>query len=184
MNTIKTLILVVLCSLSFQLLAVTIPFRLGDLLSAEISRNKVVIKNLNAADYDINFKHYAYAVVTFKLQKGRSISIHDFKLKLKYRSYRCVAMRSGNRTFDTKNWKLNKTLTGKLYSLLFIIDSETLGNAKKTVPANLVYNLNNSGRVNYELPFKFVNYDNLTPVYKIPAGGMFTKTKISSPEKL
>jgi len=173
MNIIKLLIFVLLCGSSFELLSATIPFRLGKFLSAEISRNKVTIKNFHSFDYNIKFKHYAYAVVTFKLDKGRTIGIYDFKLKFKNKQYKCIALRAGNKNFDTKNWQLAKTSPKTVYSLLFIIDSEVLGNAKKTLPAKLLYTLNKSGRVNYELPFKFVNYDNLTQVEKIPANGAF-----------
>ena len=184
MNKIKLIIFVILCAVSFELLSATIPFRLGEILSAEISRNKVTIKNLNAADYNIKFKHYAYAVVALKLQPGRSISIYDFKLKFKNKEYKCVALRSGSKHFNTKNWQFSKTSPRVLYSLLFIVNSEYLGNAKKTLTADLLYALNKSGKFDYPLPFKFVNYTNLTQASKIPAGGIFPKVEIETKKKL
>lgn len=178
MNIIKTLALLIFCILSFQLSGATIPFRLGEVLTAEISRNKVTIKNLNTSDYNLKFKHYAYAVVVFKLQKKRSISIYDFKLNLKGKAYKCIAIRAGNRHFDTKNWRFTKTSPKTLYSLLFIVNSDVLGNAKKMIPANLLYTLNKSGKTSYEIPFKFINYINLTPINRIPRDGTFPKVKI------
>ena len=178
MNVIKLLILVLLCSSGFELMSASIPFRLGKILSAEISRNKVNVKNFNSADYDLKLKHYAYAVVACKLDKGRSVSIYDFKLEFNNEKYKCIAIRSGTKAFDTKNWQFVKTSPRTIYSFLFIINSEDLGNAKKTVTAALFYTLNNSGKVNYKLPFKFVNYSNLTQVNRIPINGTFPKVDI------
>ena len=184
MNVIKLLILVLLCTSGFELLSASIPFRLGQILSAEISRNKVTIKNFNSSDYELKLKHYAYAVVTFKLDKGRSVSIYDFKLEFKGEQYKCIAIRSGAKAFNTKNWQFVKTSPKTIYSFLFIINSADLGNAKKTVPATLLYTLNKSGKVNYELPFKFVNYSNLTQTDKIPIDGTFPNVKIASKKVL
>ena len=178
MNTLKLLIFTFACALSFKLLSAPHPFRLGNILSAEISRNKVVIKNMDSSDCDFKFKHYAYAVIFLKLHKGRSLSIYDFKLNFKDKTYKCIALRSGNESFDTKKWQLVKTDPNTIYSLLFIINSELLGNAKKKLPLTLVYSLVNSGQVNCELPFQFVNYDNLTQVNQIPANGIFDKITI------
>ncbi|MFA6716596.1 MAG: hypothetical protein WC082_10315 [Victivallales bacterium] len=159
------------------------PFRLGNILSAEISRDKTVIKNLGSFDYDFGFRHHAYAVIAVKLHNERTLSIYDFKLKFKDRLYKCVALRTGNGSFDAEKWLLQKTDAKTIYSILFILDSEALGNAKKTVPATLVYTLNNSGQTNYEIPFNFINYDKLTQVTKIPASGVFPKVKIDTRKK-
>ena len=180
MSIIKTLAFVILCGLSFQLSGATIPFRLGQILTAEISRNTVTVNNLKTIDYDFNFKHYAYAVVVFKLNKGRSISIYDFILNLNDKEYKCVAMRAGSKNFDTRNWKSARTSPKTLYSLLFIVDSNVLGNAKKTIPANLIYTLNKSGQTSYELPFKFINYVALTKINNIPPSGIFPRVKIKN----
>ena len=180
MNIIKTSALLIFCAFSFQLSGATIPFRLGEILSAEISRNKVTIKDLNAIDYNLKFKHYAYAVIVLKLHKGRSLSIYDFKLNLIDETYQCIAMSAADKTFDTKNWEFAKTSPKTLYSLLFIVDSETLGNAKRTITANLIYALNKSGRSSYEIPFKFINYVNLTQINKIPQDGIFPKVEIKN----
>ena len=180
MNTLKLFIFAFLCVSSFELLSDTLPFRLGEILSAEISRNKVVIKNMNSSDYDFKFKYYAYAVVALKLHKGRSLGIYDFKLKLKDKIYKCIALKSGNKFFDTRKWQLVRTNPKTIYSLLFIIDSEVLGNAKKKLPVTLIYSLANSGQLNYKVPFNFINYDDLTQLDKIPANGIFPKIKIKT----
>lgn len=183
MTIFKTLVFIILCGLSLQLPGATIPFRLGQILSAEISRNKVDIRNLKAIDYDFKFKHYAYAVVAFKLYEGRTVSIYDFVLNLEGKEYKCVAVRSGSGFFDTKKWQFTKTSPDTVYSLLFIVDSETLGNAKRTMPGNLVYALNKNGKSSYEIPFKFINYSNLTEINNIPSDGIFPKVEIKGVTK-
>ena len=184
MKMIKILIFLLICTSEFGLSSAPRPFRLGEILSAEISRNKVTIKNFFAADYSLNIKYYAYALVACKLDKGRSISIYDFKLEFKNKKYKCIAIRSGSKPFDTKNWQFTKTSPNTIYSLLFIINSEELGNAKKTLSARLFYTLHNSGQVNYDLPFNFVNYTDLTEVDKIPKNGTFPKIEIKTGKML
>ena len=183
MGIFKTLALTLLCALGLQLSGAPIPFRLGDILNAEISRNKVNINNLKTIDYDFKFKHYAYAILVFKLYKGRSISTYDFILKLNGKEYKCIAVRTGDQVFDTKKWQFTETSPDKIYSLLFIVDSETLGNAKKTMPATLIYTLSKSGKTNYEIPFKFINYTNLTETDKIPPNGVFPKVEVKNIKK-
>ncbi len=183
MSIFKTLAFTILCALTLQLSGAPIPFRLGQVLSAEISRNKVNIKNLKAVDYDFKFKHYAYAVVTFKLYKDRTISIYDFILSLKDKEYKCVAVCAGNMVFDTDKWEFKKSSPDKIYSLLFIVDSETLGNAKRTMPGTLIYTLNKSGKSSYEIPFKFINYTDLTAADKIPSNGIFPEVEIKGIKK-
>jgi hypothetical protein len=159
------------------------PFRFGNILSAEISRDRVTVKNLNDQDYNFGFKHYAYAVVAVKLYKGRSLSIYDFNLKFNDKVYKCVALRTGKGRFDAANWQLTLTSPDTIYSLLFIMDSEEFGNAKKTVTATLLYNLSNSGQTSYEIPFKFINYDKLTKAEDIPESGVFPEVKIDTRKK-
>jgi hypothetical protein len=158
--------------------AATRSFRIGEVLSTEISRHKMFIKNLGKYDYDFEFKYHAYAVVVFKLLKGRTVSIYDFKLKYEGKLYKCIALRAGNTPFDTEKWQITDTDPKTVYSMLFILDSEAFGNAKKKVNAELVYALNNSGKINYELPFEFINYDELTSVDDIPQKGIFPEIKI------
>ena len=182
MNILKLSILIFVCASSFKSLSATLPFRLGNILSAEISRNKVVIKNIGPFDYNFKFKHYAYAVVAVRLHKGRTISIYDFKLNFKDKTYKCVALRAGDEAFDTKKWQFIKTNPKTIYSLLFIMNSDDLGNAKKKLPLTLIYSLIDSGQTNYKIPFKFINYDILTRTDKIPTNGIFVKPK-STPRK-
>ena len=180
MNMLKLVILIFLCGSGFELLSDTLPFRLGNVLSAEITRNPIVIKNMDNDFYDFDFKHYAYAVVFVKLHKGRSLSIYDFKLEYEDKTYPCVALRAGNGFFDIEQWKFTKTNPETIYSLLFILNSDAFGNAQKTVQAKLVYALNKSGHVSYELPFNFLNYHELTEVGKVPANGVFPKVEINT----
>lgn len=183
MGIFKTFAFILLCGLSLQLSGAPIPFRPGRILDAEITRDKVDIRNLKTIDYDFKFKHYAYAIVVFKLYKGRTVSIYDFILDLEGKKYKCVAVRAGSRVFDTRKWQFTKTSPDTLYSFLFIVDSETLGNAKKTMPGTLIYALDKSGKTSYEIPFKFINYTNLTEIDKIPPDGVFPKVEIKGTRK-
>jgi hypothetical protein len=184
MKIFQLLLFVLLSSTGFELLAATRAFRLGDVLSAEISRNNVAIKNFDKKDYPFSFNHYAYALVAVKLHKGRSLSIHDFSLKFKNKTYKCFALSSGNDSFDAKNWQLTKTDPKTVYALLFILDSDIFGSAKKNIPLTLVYNLSKTGQVNCQLPFKFINYDKLTSVRKIPTKGIFSRVQIDTNKKV
>ncbi|MDD5597759.1 MAG: hypothetical protein PHV82_07425 [Victivallaceae bacterium] len=179
----RLLILFFFFTLCLQLPGTPIPFRIGNILSAEISRDKTAIKNLGPFDHDFGFRHYAYAVVAVKLHKGRTLSIYDFRLKFKDKLYKCVAMRTGGGSFDADKWLLLKTNPQTIYSILFILDSEALGNAKKTVPATLIYALDTSGQTSCEVPFNFINYDKLTKVENIPGSGAFPKVKIDTRKK-
>jgi hypothetical protein len=164
----------------FTVSAALFPLRIGGVVSAEITRTEIPVKNLGKYDYVFPFKHKAYAVVAIKLHKGRSIGIYDFKLKYKGESYKCIALRKGNGTFDAKLWEIKKTDPDTVYSLLFVVDSEVFGNAKTTLTATLLYDLKPNSRENYELPFKFINYDKLTPVDKIPGTGVYPEVKIET----
>lgn len=179
----KLLILTFLAILSLQLQGAPMPFRFGNILAAEISRDKITVRNLGELGYDFWFRHYAYAVVAVQLDKGRTLSIYDFNLQFKDKVYKCVALRAGGGSFDSRNWQLAETDPQTIYSLLFILDSETLGNAKKTVSGTLLYALNNTGQTSYKIPFKFINYDKLTQVQNIPKSGVFPEVKIDTRKK-
>ncbi|MDD5727042.1 MAG: hypothetical protein PHV59_00625, partial [Victivallales bacterium] len=95
----------------------------------------------------------------------------------------CVALRKGNGMFNAKDWEIKNTDPATLYSLLFIIDSEAFGNAKKTLTITLSYDLIKGRLETYNLPFQFINYDNLTPPDRIPAEGVFPEIKIDTTRK-
>ena len=170
----------VLLTAGFTASAALFPLRIGGVVSAEITRNQIPVRNLGKYDYVFSFKHKAYAVVAIKLHKGRSIGIYDFKLEYKGKSYKCIALRKGNGAFDAKLWEVKKTDPNTIYSLLFVIDSEVFGNAKTTLTATLLYDLKPNSRESYELPFQFVNYDKLTPADKLPKAGVYPKVEIKT----
>ena len=176
----KILILFITVSAGFTASAALFPLRIGGVVSAEITRTQVPVKNLGKYDYDFPFKHKAYAIVAIKLHKGRSIGIYDFKLEYKGKDYKCIALRKGDGAFDTKLWEIRKTDPKTVYSLLFVVDSEVFGNAKTTLTATLLYNLKKTGRESYELPFQFMNYDKPTPIEKIPKTGVYPEVEIET----
>ena len=188
MNSIKFKFLIlftlfILMSAGFTASAALFQLRIGGVVSAEITRTQVPVKNLGKYDYVFPFKHKAYAVVAIKLHKGRSIGIYDFKLEYKGENYKCIALRKGNGAFDAKLWEIKKTDPNTIYSLLFVVDSEVFGNAKTTLAATLLYKLKPNSRESYTFPFKFVNYDKLTSFEKIPKAGVFPEVKIETQKK-
>ena len=183
MNMTKYLIIALVCAANLKAAAATIPFRLGEILSSEISRKEVKIKNIGKFDYKFDFKRKAYAVVAIKLHKGRSLSKYDFTLNYDGVSYKCVALRSGNGAFDAKKWQIKKTSPNVVYSLIFVMDSEVFGSAKKKLEATLEYVIDKSGQGNIKIPFQFVNYDALTSPSRIPAKGVYPKVEIKKKKK-
>ena len=55
-------------------------FRLGWVISAEISSHSINVLNLNPYAFDEPAKNKAYAIISIKLDSGRTLSIYDFSL--------------------------------------------------------------------------------------------------------
>jgi hypothetical protein len=159
-------------------------FRLGKILAAEITRNNVRVNNLNKHAFTFDFRQKAFAVVTVKLDPGRSLSIYDFSLKLLGRKYACVALRAGHADFNGGTRVIKKSSPDDLYSMLFIVNAAPLGSEERILEGTLLYNLSKKGVYEFTVPFKYLGYSSLTSTTNIPASGMLDiKEKASSAKK-
>ncbi|MCP3967165.1 MAG: hypothetical protein GY750_01395 [Lentisphaerae bacterium] len=154
----------------------SIPFRLGRIYAAEITRSRVYVSGLKDTTFKTNFSSKAYAMVAVRLQPGRSLSIYDFALRIDGTEYPCVGLRSGSSSFSYTKWKQSSTSTGEFYSMLFIVNASDINSSAKNVKGTLVYKLKSGGKTETAIPFKNIRYSSLTSSSDIPAKGMFNKS--------
>ncbi len=151
-------------------------FRLGWVISAEISSHSVNVLNLNPFAFDEPAKNKAYAIISIKLDSGRTLSIYDFSLVVDGNKYPCVALRTGISDFNAENWQILETSPKEIYSMLFIVACPDLESAKD-VKLNLKYNIVQNQSIECLIPFKNLNNADFTP-----AGTLLTeKTSESQP---
>jgi hypothetical protein len=183
--SLKILVLLIAVAMACPAFAAkSVRFRLGKILAAEITRSNVRINNLSKHAFKFDFKQKAFAVVTVKLDPGRTLSIHDFSLKLLGRKYACVALRAGHADFNGGAWVIKKSSPDDLYSMLFVVNAAPLGSEERILEGTLFYNLSSKGTCEFAVPFKYLGYSSLTSTTNIPAGGMLDiKEKASAANK-
>ena len=96
--------------------AETVLFRGGDVLAAELSRQNPKVANPPAAEIS---QATVYALVTVRLQAGRTISTEDYSLSALGGTYRCIAIREDNGPFDAERWHWYSASPQKKYGMLF-----------------------------------------------------------------
>lgn len=141
-------------------------FRLGWVVSAEISRRAVTVLNQNPYAFKEPENNKAYAIISVKLDSGRTLSIHDFSLIVSGNKYPCVALRTGISDFNAENWQILETSPKDIYSMLFIVDCPDLESGKE-IKLNLKYNIVKSQSTEYSIPFKNLNNADFTPVVNL-----------------
>ena len=100
-------------------------FRSGWVLCAEVApvndEQPLVLANVDPNEPEPDLKAAAgYAVVTVRLDPGRSFGIYDFVLEDGVgRPYPCMALRIDDKEYDAGAWQLEKTSPDQRYSLLF-----------------------------------------------------------------
>lgn len=114
----KFLCLLAIGLMSTSLLAETIVFRSGEVLAAELSSAPVRVANLPAEE---TAGPRVYALVTVKIQQGRTLSVEDFSLNALGGLYRCIAIRENNGPFDAKKWHYVSVSPQKKYGMLFAL---------------------------------------------------------------
>ena len=107
---------VLLTALSLN--AETVLFRGGEVLAAELSSRKPQVANLPAEE---TAQATVYALVTVKLQPGRTISTEDYSLSALGGTYRCLAIRENNGAFDAAKWHWAGASPQKKYGMLFAL---------------------------------------------------------------
>ncbi|MCF6174650.1 MAG: hypothetical protein L3J71_02665 [Victivallaceae bacterium] len=151
-------------------------FRLGEILCAQMSKRMMSVANWNKLAFPANYNSKVYAVVVVKLDKGRSLSIYDYSLKQGYDTFPCVAIRKGSGSFNADTWKLDKSSSGDIYSMLFIVNIPGYSSSAK-LDYTLTYNLSKSGIVKTKLDFKNLYYSSFTSINSIPKTGLLQGKK-------
>ena len=103
---------------ALSLSAETVIFRGGEVLAAELSIRKPQVANLPAEE---TAPATVYALVTVKLQPGRTISTEDYSLSALGGTYRCLAIRENNGAFDAAKWHWAGASPQKKYGMLFAL---------------------------------------------------------------
>lgn len=157
---------VVLAALSLH--AETVLFRSGEVLAAELSSRKPQVANLPAAE---TAQTTVYALVTVRLQPGRTISTEDYSLFALGGTYRCIAIREENGPFNAAKWHWDAAAPQKKYGLLFALQIP-VGQSYRDVRFGLVCNAPGKWP-RTELFFSDRGSDAFTAAGSIPSRGTF-----------
>ena len=148
-------------------------FYAGEILRAEIKPDDDSIKVVNVNKFAPRSRVTAdvgYAVVTVRLDKGRSLGIYDYSLVNSRRDvFPCVAIMNSFEEFDASLRELKTTKPNKYYNLLFRIEMPPPGMKPDfTLRFNLI---RGKGR-DPLLRFVDVGKHPFTKTSKIPLEGM------------
>ena len=157
---------VLLTALSLN--AETVIFRGGEVLAAELSTQKPQVANLPAAE---TAQATVYALVTVRLQPGRTISTEDYSLSALGGTYRCLAIREDNGRFDAAKWHWDTALPQKKYGMIFALQIPA-GQNYRDVRFGLVCNAPGKW-TRTDLVFTDRKSDAFTAAGNIPAKGTF-----------
>ncbi len=168
----KVLLLLAVCLTGFMTVAETILFRSGEVLAAEVSSAVPRVANLAAED---TAGARVYALVTVRLQQGRTISAEDYSLNALGGVYRCIAIREENGAFNANNWHIANASPKKKYGLLFALQIPA-GQNYNNVTFDLVCNA--PGKWNRTaIPFTDRRNQGFSAASAIPHGGRFPAAK-------
>lgn len=154
---------------AWPLHAETVLFRSGEVLAAELSTQKPQVANLSAAE---NVQAAVYALVTVRLQPGRTISTEDYSLSALGGTYRCIAIRENNGPFNAGRWHWDPASPQKKYGMLFALQIPS-GQNYRDVRFALVCNAPGKW-TQTELTFADRKNAGFTAAGNIPDGGAFT----------
>ena len=116
-----------------------------------------------------------YALVTVRLQQGRTISAEDYSLNALGGVYRCIAIREENGAFNANNWHIANASPKKKYGLLFALQIPA-GQNYNNVTFDLVCNA--PGKWNRTaIPFTDRRNQGFSAASAIPHGGRFPAAK-------
>ena len=155
-----------------------IEFRSGKLLCAELSSRKPSVRNFDASIYKNLPAEAVYAAVTFRPDRDRRISIHDYGIDFYGTVYPCIAIRKNSEAFSG-SWKDTFIMEEKsTYTMLFILDAKEFGADKKTsVSLTLKALFPPPELAQQKVEFKIIGSQNFTEPKKIPAAGLMTEKK-------
>lgn len=158
-------------------IAETLPFRSGEILSAELSTVKPEIQNEDPLAFPLAFEHRIYAELTVKIAQGRGISIHDYTLAAFGVTYPCIALRAGENAFDANEWQVRRADTSTTYTLLFVLDATLVGLMPEQI-LTLQPQFPPKERANLQVPFVNRKEQGFSAPHEIPESG---NMKVSLP---
>ena len=167
------LIMLLFCAVAAS--AETVRFRSGEILCAEISKEKPEgVQNSAKLDLANLPERRVYAALTVALDPGRKISIYDYSLKVFGVANRCIALRSGSGPIDGSRYEAGGSDRENRCTLYFVLNAREVGIAKFE-KLSLVCNV----APNQELPVTFVNRGAkaFTSPGRIPNSGSMTDDK-------
>ena len=170
--------LVVCCLLLFCAVtasAGTVRFRSGEILCAELSREKPEgIRNADKLDLSELPEHRIYAALTVALDPGRKISIYDYSLKAFGVVSRCIALRNGSNSIDGARYETGGSDRENRCTLYFVLNAREVGIGSRE-KLTLVCNVPPV----QELAVTFVNRGSkaFTAPRSIPDSGTMTEDK-------
>ena len=155
--------------------AETVRFRSGEILAAELSREKPEgVHNADKLDLSELPDRRIYAALTVALDPGRKISIYDYSLKAFGIVSRCIALRNGNNSIDGSRYETGGSDRENRCTLYFVLNAREVGigsSEKLTLVCNVP--------PTQELTISFVNRGDqaFTAPRRIPDSGSMTDDK-------
>ena len=165
--------LLLLCAVTAP--AGTVRFRSGEILCAELSREKPEgIRNADKLDLSELPEHRIYAALTVALDPGRKISIYDYSLKAFGVVSRCIALRNGSNSIDGARYETGGSDRENRCTLYFVLNAREVGIGSRE-KLTLVCNVPPVS----EVPVIFVNRGAkaFTSPGRIPNSGSMTDDK-------
>ena len=150
--------------------AATLPFRSGELLSAELSTAKLGIANEDPLAFPLSFDRRIYAELVVKIAPGRGISIHDYALEAFGVAYPCIALRAGDNAFNADVWEVRRANANEKYTLLFVLDATLVGLTPEQT-LTLQAQFPPKDRADQPVPFTNLKNRSFTPPRSIPNSG-------------
>lgn len=150
--------------------AATLPFRSGEILSAELSTAKPGIANEDPLAFPLSFDRRIYAELVVKIAPGRGISIHDYALEAFGVAYPCIALRAGDNAFNADVWEVRRANANEKYTLLFVLDATLVGLTPEQT-LTLQAQFPPKDRADQPVPFTNLKNRSFTPPRSIPNSG-------------
>ena len=148
-------------------------FYAGEILRAEVQPDNasmpITVSNVSPHEPKSTITtDVGYALVTVKLDDGRSLGMYDYSLvNSGKRVFPCIALVDGADDYDGSKWEIKKTRTNKKYTMLFKVQLPPNGPPEYDLRFNLMKNMND-----IPLPFINVKAQPFTDYKKIPMEGM------------
>jgi hypothetical protein len=167
----------------------SLKFRSGVITAAELTTKNIPIKNVSpyaspqqhkpAEQREDSGAQYAFAVVTVKLDPGRSIGMYDYVLSDDANDFPCYAIAKNDDEFDFDQWDVRDPAPNDSYRLLYEVLLPISENVK--IQYGFKFKLLPTMDKPLTIPFSNNGDKGPTPVAKIPAAGILPIDSPSAP---